>query len=234
MSNDELRIIPLRGLPEIAEGVDLATLISERFELEDYDVVVITQKVVSKAEGRIVRLAEDDVEGFTRLVAAESRRILRVRGMLSITETHHGMICANAGIDRSNTESDTVTLLPIDPDRSARAIRRKLSHLQQRRLGVIITDTFGRTWRNGVTDVAIGCDGIAGVIDLRGRTDAQGRVLQATEVCVADEIAGAAELVKGKGAQIPVVIVRGLDHELFRDSSVKDEITRAPHGDLFR
>lgn len=221
MSSDELRVIPVRGIPEISEGNDLAEIISTCVELEDFDVVVITQKIVSKAEGRVVHLAEDDLEGFGRLVAAESRRVLRVRGGLAITETHHGMICANAGIDRSNTEPNTVTLLPVDPDRSARAIRRKLSHLQGRRLGVIITDTFGRTWRNGVTDVAIGCDGIAGVIDLRGRTDAQGRTLQATEVCVADEIAGAAELVKGKSAQIPVVIVRGLSTDLFRDSSVK-------------
>ncbi|MGC8465336.1 MAG: coenzyme F420-0:L-glutamate ligase [Acidimicrobiales bacterium] len=229
-----LSIIPVAGIPEIGEGDDLAAVTVANATLRDGDVVVITQKIVSKAEGRIRHIKEDDSAGFERLVAGEARRILRRRGTLTITETHHGFICANAGIDRSNTAVDTVALLPLDPDLSARRIQRRIEVLGQVTVGVIITDTFGRTWRNGVTDVAIGCAGVAGVVDLRGTVDAQGRTLQATEVCIADEIAGAADLVKPKDGNIPIVIVRGLDSSYLRPSSVSAEIVRSPQGDLFR
>jgi coenzyme F420-0:L-glutamate ligase/coenzyme F420-1:gamma-L-glutamate ligase len=229
-----LSIIPITGIKEIQPGDDLAEVTMAHATLHDHDVVVVTQKVVSKAEGRIVHLAENDDDAFERLVTREARRILRRRGSLMITETHHGFICANAGIDRSNTATDTVVLLPVDPDLSARRIQRRIEALSGTTVGVIITDTFGRTWRNGVTDVAIGCAGIAGVVDLRGQCDAHGRTLQATEVCIADEIAGAADLVKPKDANIPVVIVRGLDASYFRSASVSSEIIRAPQGDLFR
>lgn len=233
-SDGEMRIIPIRGLPEISEGAGLATILADIGALEPYDVLVVTQKIVSKAEGRLVDLAEEDEVGFEELVRRESVRVLRRRGPLLITETRHGFICANAGIDRSNMPEGTVALLPVDADHSARALRSRILHRRGFDVAVIITDTFGRTWRNGVTDVAIGIAGIAGVDDLRGRRDAGGRVLRATEVCVADEIASAAELVKPKDGGIPVVIVRGVDRSLFRESSVADEIVRAPSGDLFR
>ena len=150
----------------------------------DHDVVVVTQKVVSKAEGRIVPFDADDPDAKRRLVESESIRVLRRRGDLLITETAHGFVCANAGIDLSNVEAGTAALLPVDPDKSARRIREALAHRLGVTVAVIVSDTFGRTWRNGVTDVAIGIAGIAGVVDLRGTPDATGRVLEATEVCV--------------------------------------------------
>ena len=168
------------------------------------------------------------------LVESESVRVLRRRGDLLITETRHGFVCANAGIDLSNVEEGTAALLPVDPDRSARRIREALNHLLGVTLAVIVSDTFGRTWRNGVTDVAIGVAGIAGVVDLRGTPDATGRILEATEVCVADEVAAAAELVMGKDRSIPAAVVRGIDRSWLRRSSVSGEIVRDPSGDLFR
>ena len=229
-----LSIIPVVGVPEVKHGDDIASLICEHFEITDYDVVVVTQKVVSKAEGRVQTLKEDDAAGFTRLVEREAKRILRRRGSLLITETRHGFICANAGIDRSNADMDTVVLLPIDPDRSARKIRASLARHTGKEVAVIITDTFGRVWRNGVTDVAIGVCGLGAVLDLRGTKDANGRELSATEICIADEIAGAADLVKPKSSKVPVVIVRGIQREHFRDSSIKSEVVRPANADLFR
>lgn len=229
-----LHILPVAALPEVRQGDDLARMICNAANLHDYDVLVITQKVISKAEGRTQHLDEDDELGFERLVLRESRRVLRQRGSLRITETHHGFICANAGIDRSNTELGTVTLLPRDPDLSARRIRERVRHFISKNIGVVVTDTFGRTWRNGVVDVAIGSAGVACVVDLRGSTDSQGRVLTATEVCIADELAAAADLVKPKDGKIPAVIIRGLRRDYFRDSSVSKEIVRSPGDDLFR
>jgi coenzyme F420-0:L-glutamate ligase/coenzyme F420-1:gamma-L-glutamate ligase len=202
--------------------------------IRDGDVLVVTQKVVSKAEGRIVELDTGDPAAKQALVEAESVRIVRRRGDLLITETRHGFICANAGVDLSNVADGTAALLPIDPDRSARRIREALEHRHGVSVGVIVSDTFGRTWRRGVTDVAIGIAGVAGVVDLRGTTDATGRVLEATEVCVADELAGAAELVMGKDRGIPAAVLRGVDPGWLRQASVAVEIVRPPGEDLFR
>ncbi len=229
-----LSIIPVPGIPEVKSGDDIASLVCRSIEVEDYDVVVVTQKIVSKAEGRIETLNENDNDGFALLVDREAKRILRRRGSLTITETEHGFICANAGIDRSNTDMNTVVLLPKDPDRSAYKIRASIARQCGKEVAVIITDTFGRAWRNGVTDVAIGISGVGAILDLRGSHDANGRELVATEVCIADEIAAAADLVKPKSSRIPVVIVRGVSRKHFRESSVKDEIVRHPNEDLFR
>jgi coenzyme F420-0:L-glutamate ligase/coenzyme F420-1:gamma-L-glutamate ligase len=189
---------------------------------------------VSKAEGRLVAVDPSDPDERVRLVEAESVRVLRRRGDLLITETRHGFVCANAGVDFSNVESGWAALLPEDSDRSARRIRDGLRAAAGVEVGVIVSDTFGRTWRQGVTDVAIGCAGVAAVVDLRGSEDALGRPLQATEVCVADEIASAAELVMGKASGIPVAVVRGVNPQWLRRASVADEIVRPPGEDLFR
>jgi len=240
-----LTIVPILGIGEVRPGDDLAALLAPALRaggdedaarpwVVDGDVLVVTQKVVSKAEGRIVHIDTDDPGAKQALVESESVRVLRRRGDLLITETRHGFVCANAGIDLSNVEAGTAALLPVDPDRSARRIRDALGHLLGVDLAVIVSDTFGRTWRNGVTDVAIGIAGIAGVVDLRGTPDATGRVLEATEVCVADEIAGAAELVMGKDRSVPAAVVRGVDRSWLRRASVTGEIVRDPAGDLFR
>ncbi len=223
-------------------GDDLAALLAgalapadpDGIALAGGDVVVVTQKVVSKAEGRLVEMDAEDHEAKARLIAAESVRVMRRRGDLVISETPHGFVCANAGIDLSNVAAGTAALLPVDPDRSARRIRAGLRHRMGVAVGVIVSDTFGRTWRNGVTDVAIGVAGVAGVVDLRGTTDANGRRLEVTEVCVADELAGAAELVMGKDRGVPAAVVRGVDPGWLRRSSVASEIVRAPSEDLFR
>jgi coenzyme F420-0:L-glutamate ligase/coenzyme F420-1:gamma-L-glutamate ligase len=194
----------------------------------------VTQKVVSKAEDRLVPVDPDDPLSHKPLVERESVRVLRRRGELVISETAHGFVCANAGIDLSNVELGWAALLPVDADRSARRIRDGLRHRAGVEVGVIVSDTFGRTWRRGVTDVAIGCAGVAGVVDLRGTADALGREVQVTEVAVADEIAAAAELVMGKSSGIPVALVRGVDPSWLRPGSVRDEIVRRPQEDLFR
>jgi coenzyme F420-0:L-glutamate ligase/coenzyme F420-1:gamma-L-glutamate ligase len=203
-------------------------------ELRPGDVLVVTQKVVSKAEGQMVELDHADPEAKVALVERESVRILRRRGDLIISETRHGFVCANAGVDLSNVAAGTAALLPEDADRSARRIRAALDHLLGVTVGVIVSDTFGRAWRRGVTDVAIGCAGVAAVVDLKGTLDAGGRELAATEVCVADEIASAAELVMGKDRGIPVAIVRGVPAAWLRPASVRAEIIRPPDEDLFR
>jgi coenzyme F420-0:L-glutamate ligase/coenzyme F420-1:gamma-L-glutamate ligase len=168
------------------------------------------------------------------LVEEESVRILRQRGDLVISETRHGFICANAGVDLSNVADGTAALLPVDPDRSARRVRAGLRALLAVDVGVIVSDTFGRPWRRGVTDVAIGCAGVAAVIDLKGTVDAGGRELVATEICVADELASAAELVMGKSNGVPVAVVRGVSPAWLRTSSVRAEVLRPPGEDLFR
>ena len=229
-----ITLIPVTGMPEIEPGADLAGLIAELAAPADGDVLVVTQKIVSKAEGRLVPVDATDPLSHKALVLDESVRILRRRGELLMTETRHGFVCANAGVDLSNVEQGWAALLPVDPDRSARRIRDGLRGRAGVTVGVIISDTFGRTWRRGLTDVAIGVAGVAGVVDLRGSTDALGRELAVTEVCVADELAGAAELVMGKSAGIPVAIVRGVDPSWLRDASVRDEIVRPYQEDLFR
>jgi coenzyme F420-0:L-glutamate ligase/coenzyme F420-1:gamma-L-glutamate ligase len=226
----------------VRPGDDLSALIGDALAparadapaLLEGDVLVVTQKIVSKAEGRLVPVDHEDPAAKAEIVANESVRILRRRGELVITETKHGFICANAGVDLSNVETGMAALLPVDPDRSARRIRADLGRRLGVDVGVIISDTFGRTWRRGVTDVAIGCAGVAAVIDLRGTPDATGRELVATEVCVADELAAAAELVMGKDRSIPAAIVRGVPGAWLRSGSVVGEIVRVSGEDLFR
>jgi coenzyme F420-0:L-glutamate ligase / coenzyme F420-1:gamma-L-glutamate ligase len=229
-----ISLIPVIGIPEVHSGDVLAEIIARHAELVDGDVVVVTQKIVSKAEGRMVAVDPDDPFSHEPVVLDESVRVLRQRGHLIVSETRHGFVCANAGVDRSNVEPGWAALLPVDSDRSARRIRDGLRARLGVTVGVIVSDTFGRPWRNGLTDVAIGCAGVAAVLDLRGAADAQGRELQVTEVCVADEIASAAELVMGKAASVPVAIVRGVDRSWLRESSVADEIVRNHADDLFR
>lgn len=222
------------GIPEIHAGDVLADAIVDHAELVDGDVVVVTQKVVSKAEGRVVAVDSDDPDAKLRLVEAEAVRVLRRRGELVVTETRHGFVCANSGVDLSNIEKGHAALLPVDPDRSARRIRDGIRGKTGLEVAVIVSDTFGRAWRRGVTDVAIGVAGIAAIVDLRGSLDALGRELVATEVCVVDEIASAAELVMGKASNVPVAVVRGVGMSLFRESSIAGEVVRPYGEDLFR
>jgi coenzyme F420-0:L-glutamate ligase/coenzyme F420-1:gamma-L-glutamate ligase len=229
-----IELIPVEGIGEIQPGDNLAEIIGAAAALRDGDVVVVTQKVVSKAEGRLVAVDPDDPLSHKGAVEAESVRILRRRGDLIVSETAHGFVCANAGVDLSNVARGQAALLPVDPDRSARRIRDGLRGRSGVTVAVIVSDTFGRPWRRGVTDVAIGCAGVAAVVDLRGTEDAFGRPLMVTEVCVADELAAAAELVMGKSAGIPVAIVRGVDPSWQREGSVKQEVVRTASEDLFR
>lgn len=240
-----LSVHPVTGLGEVRAGDDLADLLAAALVtspeataaapggLSDGDVLVVTQKIVSKAEGRVATIGNDPTAKAT-LVEGEAVRVLRRRGDLVITETRHGFVCANAGVDLSNVEAGTAALLPLDPDRSARRIRQAFLHRHRVTVGVVISDTFGRAWRQGVTDVAIGVAGVAGVVDLRGTPDANGRILDVTEVCVADELAGAAELVMGKNRGIPAAVVRGVDPRWLRTASVAGEIVRPSGDDLFR
>lgn len=227
------------GIPEIRPGDQLGDVIADACRaapngpLNDRDVLVVTQKVVSKAEGRLVSIDPDDPVSHKKLVEDEAVRIVRRRGDLIITETEHGFVCANSGVDLSNVERGQAALLPKDSDRSARRIRDIVRAKLGVDVGVIVSDTFGRAWRKGLTDVAIGVAGIAAVVDLRGTPDALGRVMQVTEVAVADELASAAELVMGKSSGIPVAVVRGADPSWFREASVR-ELVRPPQEDLFR
>ena len=229
-----VEVIAVEGLPEVRPGDRLAPMLAACADLADGDVLVVTQKVVSKAEGRMVPVDPDDPRAYAAVVEAECERVLRRRGDLVIAETRAGFVCANAGVDRSNVPDGFVTLLPVDADRSARRIRDGLRAAPGVDVGVIVSDTFGRAWRRGVTDVAIGCAGIAAVVDLRGTNDSLGRALEVTEVAVADELAAAAELVMGKAAGVAAAIVRGVDRSWFRDASVRAEIVRPPSEDLFR
>ena len=233
-----LTIVPIEGIGEVRPGDELAVLVADAANAQgtpivDHDCIVVTQKVVSKAEGRLVALDPDDLEARRVLVESESVRIVRRRGDLIISETRHGFVCANAGIDLSNVEAGTAALLPVEPDRSAKHVRDALRARYGVEVAVIISDTFGRAWRLGLTDVAIGISGIAGVVDLRETPDALGRILHVTEVAIADEIAGAAELVMGKAAGVPAAIVRGLDESWTRDGSYR-ELVRPSVEDLFR
>jgi coenzyme F420-0:L-glutamate ligase / coenzyme F420-1:gamma-L-glutamate ligase len=211
-------------LPEIKEGDDLAVLIGGAIELEDGDVVVIAQKAVSKSEGRVIRLADVEPSARAREIAGdedprrievilrEAARVVRVRPPLVIAETSHGFICASAGVDSSNApEAGMLVLLPEDPDASAQRIRERLRELTSREVAVLVTDSFGRPWRQGTTDVALGAAGLQVLLDLRGRRDRAGYELHYTMIAVADEIAGAAELAMGKTNGIPAAVVRGLN-----------------------
>jgi coenzyme F420-0:L-glutamate ligase/coenzyme F420-1:gamma-L-glutamate ligase len=233
-----LTVIPVHGLPEVRPDDALAPMIADAAAaqdtpLRDRDCLVVTQKIVSKAEDRLVPVDPEDRAAKRAIVESESVRILRRRGDLIISETRHGFVCANAGVDLSNVDEGWAALLPVDSDRSARRIRDALRATRGVDVGVVVSDTFGRPWRQGLTDVAIGVAGLAALVDLRGTDDALGRELQVTEVAIADEIAAAAELVMGKSARVPVAIVRGLDPSWFRESSVV-ELVRAPGEDLFR
>jgi coenzyme F420-0:L-glutamate ligase/coenzyme F420-1:gamma-L-glutamate ligase len=235
---NELRIIPLPSVAMVRAGDDLVSMLLDAAQaygvsLVHHDLLIVTSKVVSKSEGRIVAFDGTDEHKAT-LIEQESRRVLRRRGPMRITETRHGFVNANAGIDLSNTDDGTAVLLPIDPDRSARRFRGEVQRRSGIDVAVIVTDTFGRVWRQGVTDVAIGLAGLKPILDLRGTSDALGRVLEVTEVCVADEIAGAANLVLGKAEGTPFAIVRGLDESYFGEGSVKEGIIRRANEDLFR
>jgi coenzyme F420-0:L-glutamate ligase/coenzyme F420-1:gamma-L-glutamate ligase len=220
-----ISVIPVLGLPEVREGDDVASLIVDRLQLEARDVVVVAQKIVSKAEGRTVRLDEVEPSEHAKELAGderdpreletilrESRRIVRERGPLVIAETRHGFVCASAGVDHSNApDAGTLILLPLDPDASARGLRDRLAELTGHRVAVVVSDSFGRPFRHGTTDVAIGVAGLSPLVDLRGSTDRGGRLLRSTQVALADEIAAAADLARGKADGVPVVVVRGLD-----------------------
>jgi coenzyme F420-0:L-glutamate ligase/coenzyme F420-1:gamma-L-glutamate ligase len=223
----EVRVLPLLGIPELGDGDDLGAILAEAAAraggLQPDDVVVVAQKAVSKVEGRVValeqvepsrrarELAGDGDPRRTEVVLAESREVLRSRPPLVIVETHHGFVCASAGVDSSNARGPgTLVLLPLDPDASARRLRERLRELTGLDVAVIVSDSFGRAWRTGTTDVALGVSGMAPLLDLTGERDATGYELHATQIAVADEIAGAAELVMGKTRGIPGAIVRGL------------------------
>jgi coenzyme F420-0:L-glutamate ligase/coenzyme F420-1:gamma-L-glutamate ligase len=229
-----IEIWPVEGLPEVREGDDLAAMLAEPLRAmgaNEGDVVAITQKIVSKAEGRVV---PDEGDGRSVWVTRETRRVVARRGDLIIAETHHGFVCANAGVDASNVEEGFVSLLPVDPDASADIIRASLAdHLGLSRLGIVITDTFGRPWRNGLVNVAIGCSGLPALIDLRGRADHHGRELEVTVVALADEVAAASGLVMGKSARVPAALVRGVDLASEAPGRAADLI-RSPDEDLFR
>ena len=239
-----IELIPVHGLPEIREGDDLAALVVELIELRARDVLVLAQKAVSKAEGRVVRI--DDYEASTKaielagddrdpreveVILREAKRIVRERGPLVIAETSHGFVCASAGVDHSNApEHGTLVLLPVDPDASARAVRDRIAELTGVDVGVVVTDSFGRPFRQGTTDVAIGVAGLPAMLDLRGTTDRIGYELRSSRVAIADEIAGAADLARGKAEGVPAVVVRGL--RLEGDGSAQ-EIVIEHELDLF-
>ena len=240
-----VEILPVEGIPEVREGDDVAAFVAARARLEDGDIVVVAQKVVSKAEGRVVRL--DDLEPSVRAVELagadddprrleailrEAVRLVRVRGSLVIAETRHGFVCASAGVDASNTgEAGALVLLPLDPDGSARRIRARVHELADVEVGVIVADSFGRAWRQGTTNVAIGASGVPVLVDLAGEVDADGYELHATVIAVADELASAAELVMGKLDGVPAAIVRGY---ALRGDGDASELVMPPERDLFR
>ena len=251
MPQRAIEIFPLPGLPEIKPGDDLARLIADaviaqEFRIEPGDVFVIAQKIVSKAEGRVVSLSSvypsaravqwardwDKDARVIELVLRESKRILRMERGIIIAETRHGFVCANAGVDLSNAENGTAILLPDDPDASACGLQASFSDTFGVRIGIIISDTFGRTWREGLVNVALGVAGVAPLIDYRGQKDAGGKILQATLIAAGDELASAAELVMGKADRLPVAIIRGFESSA--NSGSGRDLIRAPELDLFR
>ena len=241
----ELRVIPVRGIPELEEGDDLAELVVDAApEFEDDDVLVVAQKAVSKVEGRVIDLAGIEASDRARELAVdtdprrlevilrESREIVRTRPPLVIAETRHGFVCASAGVDASNAKGpDTLVLLPVDPDASAARLRDRVCELTGADVGVVVSDSFGRAWRTGTTDIALGVSGVTAVVDLDGLSDAVGYELHATQIAVADEIAGAAQLVMGKLDGIPAAIVRGLR---VRGDGRGTDLVMPRERDLFR
>ena len=229
-----LTISGIAGVGEVEAGDNLGALIAAAADLRDRDIVVVTQKIVSKAEGRLVAVDHGDGAARRAVVEGESVRVLRRRGDLIIAETAHGFVCANAGVDFSNVPDGQAALLPRDPDRSARRIRDGIRVAGGPTVGVVVSDTFGRPWRRGLTDVAIGCAGVLAVLDLRGTADAGGRELQVTEVAVADELAAAAELVMGKDRGVPAAVIRGAPDAWFGDGRAVRDLPRPAADDLFR
>jgi coenzyme F420-0:L-glutamate ligase/coenzyme F420-1:gamma-L-glutamate ligase len=231
-----LTITPLPGIPEVTSGDDLPALLVEairraRLEPQPGDVLVVTHKVVSKAEGAVVELEGEEEPAYRALAMREAVEIIRRRGDLIITRTKHGFVCANAGVDRSNAAPGTAVLLPHEPDRSAHGIRMAIKAATGVDLAVVISDTFGRPWRKGLVDVAIGVSGMKAILDLRGTTDANGRELHVTEVAIIDEIAAAADLVMGKATAIPAALLRGL--EFAPGEGRARDLVRGPEEDLF-
>jgi coenzyme F420-0:L-glutamate ligase/coenzyme F420-1:gamma-L-glutamate ligase len=240
-----LTILPLEGLPEVGRGADLGELVTHACALDDRDVVVLAQKIVSKAEGRVVSLEDVEPSHSARELAGteadarhvevilrEAVRIVRTRGPLLIAETRHGFVCASAGVDASNApERGTLVLLPVDPDASAGRIRDGIRELTGRSVAVIVSDSFGRPWRQGTTDVAIGAAGLTPLLDLRGTRDATGYELRSTQIAVADELASAAELVMGKASRVPGAVIRGYDAA--GEGSAR-ELVMPAERDLFR
>jgi coenzyme F420-0:L-glutamate ligase / coenzyme F420-1:gamma-L-glutamate ligase len=245
----ELRVIPVSGIPEVEAGARLGELIASRAELEPGDVVVVSQKVVSKAEGRVVRLADVKASdralllaeelgkepALVQLVLDESREVLRAERGVLISETRHGFVCANAGVDTSNVGEGSAALLPLDPDASARRIRAELKDAGAEPVAVVVSDSFGRAWREGQSEVAIGCAGLRPLDDWRGRRDADGKELSATLIATADEIAAAADLVRDKASRVPASVVRGTGHAVTDDDGPGAAALRRPRErDLFR
>jgi coenzyme F420-0:L-glutamate ligase/coenzyme F420-1:gamma-L-glutamate ligase len=244
-----IEIVPVEGLPEFVEGMSVGEEVAARATLRDGDVVVVSQKIVSKAEGRVVHLhsAIPGAEArrlaavlgkdpaLVELILAESAGVLRAERSALIVETHHGFVCANAGIDSSNVPEGSVSLLPEDPDASARLIRAELGAASSRRAAVVVADSFGRAWRLGQAEIAIGCAGLIPLDDWRGREDAGGRRLEATQIAVADEAAAAADLVRDKASRIPAVVIRGLGTFVTEEDGPGAAALRRPAGeDLFR
>ncbi len=251
MPRPSIEIIPVSGVPEVAAGADVTCLIIDavkqhRVRVTQGDIFVVAQKVISKAEGRVVRLNSiqpserarawaKDWEKDARvieLVLQEAKRIVRMERGVIIAETSHGFVCANAGVDVSNAPEDSAILLPIDPDASARVIQMQLSRVFGAHVGVIVSDTFGRAWREGLVNVALGVAGLAPLLDYRGRHDANGKILQATMIAVADELASAAELVMGKSDGVPVAMIRGVPLQSQHGSG--SDLIRLAGKDLFR
>jgi len=243
--------MPLEGIPEVVAGSDISELVisaleSSKLELKDSDIVVIKQKIVSKAEGRLVNLdnvipgrralhyskSQSKDPRLMELILQESVRVIRSGHGVIITETKQGFVCANSGVDQSNIGKGLASLLPIDSDRSARRIRKSLQARTGKRLAIVITDTFGRPWRKGQTDVGIGCSGIKPSVSFRGRADAYGYALRVTEPALVDEVAGAAELVMGKLSRVPVAIVRGVSYK--RDEGGVKSLIMPRERNLFR
>ncbi|NEK57236.1 coenzyme F420-0:L-glutamate ligase [Geodermatophilus sabuli] len=232
-----LTVLPVPGLPEFGPGDDLAAAVAAATPwLADGDVVVVTSKVVAKVEGRLVRVepGTDREVARQRAIDAETVRVVARRGPLKIVETRQGWVVAAAGIDASNVAGDTLVLLPEDADASARGLRARLRDLLGVDVAVVVSDTFGRTWREGLTDVAVGSAGIAALADLRGAVDTHGNRLETTQVAVVDELAAAADLVKGKLGGLPVAVVRGLPFEPPAEDSGTRPLVRLGAGDLFR
>jgi coenzyme F420-0:L-glutamate ligase/coenzyme F420-1:gamma-L-glutamate ligase len=251
MLSSELRIIGIPGLPEVRAGDRLGELIAAAIQsaptqIQANDVIVVTQKIISKAEGRVLRLdsvqpspasrywaeAQGKDPRLIEVILSQARRVVRMDQGVLIVETHHGFVCANGGVDASNTEPGTVTLLPEDPDASAQKIRETLEEVFKFNLAVIVSDTFGRPWREGLVNVALGVAGLNPLEDYRGRTDSWGQPLTATVIALADELAAAAELVMGKTRGIPVTLIRGVDYS--ETEGTGQQLIRPAERDLFR